>query len=133
MSRVIQTEYDDPIAEDVTLEETKELDYKDLLANSENILKAFLYLKRLFSSAPVFNSIIAIQLYEGDNVSVSLNQEANIATIKNIDDTRGNVVYNGMDPLVLMPYEQIDIPIKTGDTIELTGKFNVIQIRYEVR
>ena len=133
MSRIIQTEFDDPIAEDVALEEAKEIDYKDIMANAENILKAFLYLKRLFSSAPVFNAIVAIGLYEGDHQQITINPEANIVTIKNIDNTQGNVVYNNMDPLILMPYEQIDIPLRRGDTLETSGKFNVIQIKYEVR
>jgi len=136
MADVIKTPFDDPISEDVTLEQTENetMPYDQLLANAENILKSFLYLKDLYSSAPVFNKIVKIQKFEGANdTPVEIDTEANLVTIKNLSDSVSEVKYNDNEPLVLFQYEQVDIPIFSGDTIQLNGDFNVIQIKYEVR
>jgi len=132
---VIKTPFDDTIEQDVTLEQADEvIEYQSLLANAENILKSFLYLKKLFSSAPTFNKIIKIQKFEGANdTKIEIEEEANLITIKNLSDSESEIIYNDNDPLVLFQYEQIDIPCSVEDTIKLKGDFNVIQIKYEIR
>jgi len=136
MANVVKTPFDNTIQEDVTLEETdnETLPYDQLLANAENILKSFLYLKELYSSAPVFNKVLKIQKFEGaKETDVEVESDANLITIKNISESNSEIIYNDNDPLILFQYEQIDIPYNNGDTIKLTGDFNVIQVKYEVR
>ena len=136
MADVVKTPFDDPIEDDVSLEQTdnETMPYGDLLANAENIFKAFLYLKEMFSSAPIFNKIVKIDKIEGgDDYQVIVNSDANLLTFKNFGDNKGEIVYNNNDPIVLFPYEQIDIPYNDGDVFKVTGDINVIQIQYELR
>lgn len=49
---VIKTEFDNPLEEDVVFEETDQTsDVEDILKNSENLMKAFLYMRKMFSSS----------------------------------------------------------------------------------
>ncbi len=49
---VVHTEFDNPLEEDVVFEETDETQsFEDILKNSENLMKSFLYMKKMFSAA----------------------------------------------------------------------------------
>ena len=136
MPEVIQTPFDDTIDEAVQLEQPDEeiLDYESLLVNAENIYKSFLYLKRVFSSAPIFNKIIKIQKFKGvDKLEVEIEKEANLVTFKNIGESNAYVTYNDNDELVLFQYESADFPYNEGDTFKISGDLNVIQVKYEYR
>jgi len=135
MGNVIDTKFDNILENDIALEHSKGVEtIKDTLKNSENILKSFMYLKEMFSSAPVFNAIVKIDYIDnGDKQEIDISDEANLLTFKNNKDNNSEIYYNDNDKLVLYPYEQIDIPVFKDDTLKVTGTLNVIQVKYEVR
>ena len=135
MGNIIKTKFDGAIEEDVSFENSEEVvDIEETLKNSENILKGFMYLKEMFSSAPTFNKIIKINyIKDGNKEKLTIEKETNLITFKNNKDDTSEVYYNDNDKLLLYPYEQLDIPIFEGDEIKITGTLNVIQMKYEVR
>jgi len=135
MGNTIKTRFDSPLEEDVTFEQTEnQQEISDLLKNTENIYKAFLYMKEMFSSAPVFNKIVNITYVDDvTDEDISINEEANLLTFKNNNKDTSEIYYNDNDKLVLYAYEQIDIPVFSGDTIKITGTMNIIQMKYEIR
>ena len=135
MGNIIKTKFDGAIEEDVSFENSEEVvDIEETLKSSENILKGFMYLKEMFSSAPTFNKIIKINYIEdADKEKLTIEKETNLITFKNNKDDTSEVYYNDNDKLLLYPYEQLDIPIFEGDEIKITGTLNVIQMKYEVR
>jgi len=135
MGNTIKTRFDSPLEEDVTFEQTEnQQEISDLLKNTENIYKAFLYMKEMFSSAPVFNKIVNITYVDDvTDEDISINEEANLLTFKNNNKDTSEIYYNNNDKLVLYAYEQIDIPVFSGDTIKITGTMNIIQMKYEIR
>ncbi len=49
---LIETDFDSPLENDIVFEETDETQgFEDILKNSENMYKAVLYLRRMFSNA----------------------------------------------------------------------------------
>jgi len=135
MGNTIKTRFDNPLEEDVAFEQTKnQQGISDLLKNTENIYKAFLYMKEMFSSAPVFNKIVNITYIDNaTDEDISIDEKANLLTFKNNNKDISEIYYNDNDKLVLYAYEQIDIPVFSGDTIKVTGTMNVIQMKYEIR
>lgn len=131
----MKTPFDNPLEEDVILEDGPNVqDISNLLKNSENIFKAFLYLKELFSAEPTFNKIVKIDYLDSvTEKTIDIDPTANFIVFKNNKKDDSYIWYNDNDKLVLYPYEQFEIPLFEGDTIKITGTMNVIQIRYEIR
>jgi len=134
MPKVINTPFDDVLNEEVELEQTKSFtSYEDLLGNAENIYKSFLFLKKMFSSSPVFNRILKISKLDGsDNSPIKIEDETNVVIIKNLSESNISVTIDDNDPFVLFQYEQFDIPYHSGMSISVDGEANVIQIKYEI-
>ena len=132
---VVKTNFDNPLEEDVALEQTKNTKtVEETLKDAENIFKGFLYLKDMFSSAPIFNKVIKINYFDGvQNEIVPIEKDTNFIVFKNNKKEETEIYYNSNDKLILYPYEQFDLPIEKGDTIKVTGTLNVIQIKYEQR
>ena len=134
MPNVINTQFDDPLNEEVELEQTKSFaSYEDLLGNAENIYKSFLFLKKMFSSSPVFNRILKISKLDGSDTSpIEVEDETNVVIVKNLSENNISVTIDKNDPFILFQYEQFDIPYHKGMNISVDGEANVLQIKYEI-
>jgi len=122
------------LKEQVELEQTKSFSsFEDLLGNAENVFKAFLFLKKMFSSSPVFNRILKIDKINASNPTpISIESETNVVIVKNLSESEISVIIDKNDPFILFQYEQFDIPYHSGMNIFVKGLANIVQIKYEI-
>ena len=128
---IVETEFDGILEEDVILEETDStLETKDILKTAENIFKANLYLKELFTSAPVFNSVLKFDTIEANDFQLITPQEdTSLILFKNVKDGEGYLRLNG-GIFVLLPFESFEMPVPTGQTLEIKGKISIVETKY---
>ena len=133
---VIETEFDDILENDIVFEETEQSpDYAQILKNSENILKSFLYLKKITdSSSPFVNAVVKMDTIDtsGEKVLYSQNEETGLILFKNTDAlNNGSIFFNGGE-FILFPFESIEFPIKTTTTLEINGIFSILESEYKI-
>ena len=128
---VIETEFDGILDEDVILEEVDtKLLTKEILASAENIYKANLYLRELYTQAPTFNEVVKFDTLEtSDYEEYTLDEKTNLIVVKNLRDSESKVKLNGVI-LVLLPFENFEFPIAIGSKLELLGRVSIIQTKY---
>ncbi len=128
---VIETEFDGTIEEDVILEEVdSKKETSDILKHAENIYKANLYLRELFTSAPVFNEVVSFATIETSGKEVyAHNANSNLIMIKNLKDAESKI-YLGAGFLVLLAFESFEFPISEGMSIEIDGRVSIVETKY---
>ena len=128
---VIQTEFDGILAEDIILEETDSVEEtKDILAHAENIYKANLYLREMFTQAPVFNEVIQFNTIEtSDKEIYAVNEESSLIMIKNLKDNESKIFLNDGE-FVLLPFESFEFPVATGMKLEIKGRVSIVETKY---
>jgi len=128
---LIETEFDGILEEDVILEEADNLlDTKQLLASAENVYKGNLYLRELFTQAPVFNEVLKFDTIEATGYEPYVIEEGvSLILIKNLRDSESKIKMNGGE-LVLLPFESFEFPILDGASLELLGRVSIIQTKY---
>jgi len=134
MPKVITTPFDDTIEEDVQLEQIdgKPPAVETTLANAENVYKAFLYLRKMYSMFPQKETIAqANTVAYTDYNTVNKPMYANRLLVNNIDSDNVYVKINGGEFTVL-PGQTFELPIvpkddeNSGDSIEMKGKISYI-------
>jgi len=133
---VVETPFDNPIGNDIVLEETDNSEeFKKLLQNSENIIKAFLYLKKIFEySSPFINRVIKMNTIDTSKEKAVYEVAPNTGKIliKNIDSNSSHSIFFNGGEFVLFPYESVEFPIVETDTIETQGLFSIIETEYKI-
>ena len=130
---VLETDFDGLLEEDVIFEETAQtMEYADILKNSENMFKSFLYLKKLFNSTPLLTKIIKIETVDyPEETEYSLSPDTNTLMVKNVDNVNGSLFVDGGE-LILLPFESFEFPLSEGAVVSLLGKLSIVQSRYNV-
>jgi len=130
---VITTEFDNPLEQDIVFEETDETQsFEDILKNSENMLKSFMYLKKLFNGTPLLNKILKLETIEySEKTLYTIEPTANMVMIKNVDNVNGSMFLNDGE-LILLPFESFEFPYIQGAQIEVQGKLSIVQSEYNI-
>lgn len=132
--RVIQTEFDNPLEEDVQLEPIggKKPPVAEVLANAENIYKSFLYFRKMFSEYPQKEQTASVgTINTSSYTSITLAHGVNRVIVKNIGGDTGWLRLNGNEYAIL-PGEREEIPVRAptddaaGDTVELKGNISYL-------
>lgn len=128
---MIETQFDKPLEQDITLEELAEdLGLPNTLKSAENIMKSYLYLREMFNDSPVFNSVTSMStIDEAEKKVITVDDDANLIMIKNIDDSNASIYYNGGE-FVLLPFESFEFPVSKDITIEAKGRLSMVQTKY---
>lgn len=128
---IVNTEFDGILEEDVIFEETDESpSFKEILKNSENLLKSFLYMKKMFNTSPMLTEIIDVNTIETSvKTEHTIVGGANMVMVKNISSNNLELyINNGL--LVLLPFESFELPIKETTTIAVLGNASIVQSKY---
>jgi hypothetical protein len=130
---IINTDFDNPLEEDIVFEETEQTqEYSELLKNSENILKATLYLKKIAGMSPVMNKLVKVSTIDAtEETPIVPDPETNLILFKNVLDLNLTLFINGGE-LVLLPFESFDFPLEGIDTISFIGKASVVETQYRL-
>ena len=133
---IVQTEFDGLLEEDVIFEETEQTqDYAEILKNSENILKAYMYIKKIAdSSNPFVNSILKVETIDTTlgRAPYLLNSETGKILFKNISTTESYSIFFNGGEFVLFPYESVELPVVATTEIETMGRFSIIESEYKL-
>lgn len=138
MAQAINTNFDQPVENDVTLEQ---LDgqapaVQVTLKNAENVYKSFLYLRKMYSSFPAKESILDIKTVDyTDYASVVIPENSTEITINNFSGSNAGIKINSGE-YIIQPGEKITLPVVSpdssvtpnvaGDTVELKGSVSYI-------
>lgn len=130
---VVKTDFDNILEDDVVFEETDEtLEYSDILKNSENLMKSFLYMKKMFNSTPLLSEVIHIETVEySQNTEYTPKANSNMIMIKNVSDVNSSMYLNGGE-LVLLAFESFEFPLQDGQTIELKGNLSIVETKFTI-
>ena len=130
---LIKTDFDNPLEEDIVFEETDETpSFEDILKNSENLIKSFLYLKKMFSSAPELNTVYSFQTIETIELAeIDIAEDTNVIMVKNVKDSNSSIFLNGGE-LVLLPFESFEFPIQEDDVLEFIGRISIVQTKMTI-
>jgi len=132
----IKTNVDSPLEEDIVFEETDQSSHiEDVLKNAENILKAFLYMKKMLNeSSPFVNSLTALKTIDTTSEKTIYMQNENTGKIvfKNISSTDNCSIFINDGEFVLFPYESVELPISQSDKIETNGTLSIIETEYKL-
>lgn len=131
MAGIVETEFDGILEEDVILEEVEgSEETAAILKHSENIYKANLYLRELFTSAPVFNEVLSFSTIETSGKErYDYSEEASLVMIKNLKDSESKI-YLGDGHLVLLPFESFEFPVIPGMNLEISGRVSIVETKY---
>jgi hypothetical protein len=133
---LIQTDFDNPLENDIVFEETDETQsYQDILKNSENIIKSFLYLKKIIdSSSPFVNDVINVTTIDThiEKEQYIFSIESGKILIKNIDSTENWSIFFNDGEYVLFPFETVELPFKANTKLETMGRFSIIESEYQL-
>lgn len=133
---VIETEFDGLLEDDVIFEETdQQVDLAETLKSSENILKAFMYIKKIVdSSSPFVNSIIKVNTIDTtlEKTTYSLDPETGKILLKNISTTESYSLFFNGGEFVLFPYESVELPVVATTVLETVGRFSIIESEYKL-
>ena len=124
----VETDFDRLLNEDVSLEENDQTaEFANILQNSENILKSFMYIKKMFGMSVTFNKLVKVYSIE-DTVLTDVITDAasNYISIKSVADQKVDVFING-GKYILLPFEDLDFPIETGMTIAVSGQVSILE------
>jgi len=130
---LIETEFDGLLEEDVIFEETDQSPgFVEIMKNSENLLKSFLYLKKMFNTTPLLNRILKVQTVEETQKSlITQHADTNVMMVKNVSDQNSELFINdGL--LVLLPFESFEFPIDGTYKIEVSGKLSIVESQYKI-
>jgi hypothetical protein len=129
---VVVTEFDNTLEEDIILEEVDDgMASAKLLKSAENIFKANIYLKKLFSASPTFNEVLKFETIEtSGKEAYAYNANTSLIMFKNLRDEETKI-YIGQGYLVLLPFESFEFPITEGMIIEIDGRVSVVETKYE--
>ncbi len=131
---IVETAFDAPIEEDIVFEETEQTqDYAEMLKNSENMLKAYMYLQKLMKATiPFVNSIIKVEtLIAAEITEVAIEEDTGKIVLKNIDTEGFASFYIDGGEFMLFPSETIEIPITSAYKLEIKGNFSLMQTEYK--
>lgn len=133
---IVTTEFDNPLEEDVVLEETEQtMQFSELMKNTENILKAYLYIKKIVdASNPFVNKVIkadTINTTDGKSQYL-LNENTGKILIKNISPTDSYSIFFNGGEFVLFPFEKVELPVDSETIIETFGMFSIIESEYKL-
>ena len=133
---LIQTDFDSPLENDVVFEETDQTqDYSQILKNSENVLKSFLYLKKIIdSSSPFVNDVVNVTTMDThiEKERYNFSIESGKILIKNIDATENWSIFFNDGEYVLFPFETVELPFKINTKLETMGRFSIIESEYQL-
>ncbi len=133
---LIQTEFDNPLEDDIVFEETEQTqDYAEILKNSENMLKAYMYIKRIAdSSSPFINKVLKVTTVDTalGKEEYQMMAETGKILIKNVSTTESYSIYFNDGEFILFPYENIELPVEIGTKIETQGRFSIIESEYKL-
>lgn len=133
---LIETEFDGLLEDDMILEETDQaLDYAQILKNSENILKSFLYLKKIADgSSPFINAVTKMDTVDtgGDKIIYTVNAETGLVVIKNVSSVANGSIFFNDGEFVLFPFESIEFPVLQTSKLELNGAFSILESEYKI-
>jgi len=131
MGRVVETEFDGILEEDVILEEVENgMAAAEILKNAENIYKANLYLRELFTSAPTFNEVLKFNTVEtSGKEAYEYSEDASLIMIKNLKDEESKI-YIDDGYLVLLAFESFEFPVVPGMNLEIEGRVSIVETKY---
>ena len=132
---VIPTEFDDILENDLILEETEQSEkYADVLKNSENIFKSFLYLKKLMgASTPFVNKILKVETILAPALAtVTILDTTGKILLKNTKTDANSSFFVNDGEFILLPTESAEIPIDNTYKLEIIGNFSMIQAEYHI-
>ncbi len=133
---IIETEFDNPLEQDVIFEETEQTqDYAEMLKNSENMLKAYLYIKKIAdASSPFVNSVTKVSTIDTslEKEEYALDEETGKILIKNISPTEQYSIFFNGGEFVMFPYETIELPVTDNTKVETKGRFSIIESEYKL-
>ena len=128
--QAVETDFDKILEEDVILEEVDGVsDTRDILAHAENLYKANLYLKRLFSGGQIFNEVLSFDTIESNEYQDLVTDGGSLVLIKNIKDENSYIKLND-GVFVLLPFESFEIPIQENQTISVKGFLTIALTKY---
>ena len=138
MAQAINTTFDNPIEEDVLLEqlEGQPPAIQTTLKNAENVYKSFLYMRKMYSQFPLRENIIDMStVSNADYVQIQAPEMSNYIVVNNYSTSNAGIKINGNE-YILQPGEKEKFslispdttvaPIVTGDTLELKGSVSYI-------
>ena len=133
---IIKTEFDGLLEDDIVFEETDQaLDFAEVLKNSENIIKSFLYLKRITDGAtPYANSVLKMDTIEieTNKQEYILTAETGLVLIKNVDSLYNSSIFFNGGEFILFPFESLEFPVLPTSKLELLGKFSILESEYKL-
>lgn len=133
---VVETEFDGLLEDDIILEETDETSsYEEVLKNTENLLKSYLYIKKIVnSSSPFVNAVIKAETVDttASRTEYVTNQDTGLVLIKNIDTVQNFSIFINDGEFVLFPYESIEIPTAGIVKLETKGTFSILESKYGI-
>jgi len=132
---LVETDFDGLLENDVIFEETDQtLDYKEILKNSENIIKSFLYLKRVTDGTnPYVNSVLKMDTVDfAEKTAYTPHVNTGLILVKNVSAlVNGSIFFNGGE-FVLFPFESLEFPILSTSVLELSGNFSILESEYKL-
>ena len=133
---LIETEFDGLLEDDIVLEETNQVSsYEEILKNSENLIKSYLYLKKLMNaSTPFVNAIVKASTIDTSSNTVEYvkDESTGLILVKNIDIVKSFSIYINEGEFILFPYESIEIPTAGLDKLELNGNFSILETKFGI-
>lgn len=133
---MIETDFDAPLEEDIVLEETDQtIDYKDVLKNTENLLKSYLYIKKLVnSSSPTINAFVKATSIDTSSATeeYAIDSETGMILIKNTDTVKNYSIFINDGEFILFPYESLEIPTAGVEKLETNGTFSIMESKFGI-
>ena len=128
----ITTEFDSAITDDIVMEESENKEeMTKLLGDSENVLKATLYLKKLFDSNAHLGRIVKVAtLDEAAPVTYTIDAETNMILVKNLTEDPCIISINGGD-LTILALESVEFPTAGITDIIVSGNVSIIETIYK--
>ena len=132
----VETDMDDFLQEDVILEETDQSPaIEETLKDSENIIKAFMYLQKMIDSRnPSINRILKADTIHipGTKEAYQLEAGVGLVSVKNVDKQEDSSIYFNGGQIILFPYETIELVVDDSTVLEVVGKLTIIQSEYKL-
>ncbi len=132
---LVQTEFDGLLVDDILLEESEQTQiYEKTLKNSENIIKSYIYMKKLLTAAsPFVNKITKIETINSpEKLTIDIAEGTGKIHFKSMDPENNSSIFINGGEYILFPTESIEIPIDQSYTVEIQGSFSMIQTEYSL-
>jgi len=137
-ARAINTRFDKELGEDVILEQVdgKEPAVATTLKNAENILKSFLYIKKMYTGNLSSAKVLGVgNVSVADYEALTIPEETQDIRISNTSSSTSSFKING-GVYIMQPGEIVELPIAApvanavpaiaGDIVELKGDISYI-------